>query len=560
MGAAVSAPIKQQVSDRDRFVAFAFCWGDVLLELDAQHKVVFVTGATRPIFGKPVQEVLGKDFFSLVAEKDRPLADSLLLMTSNKGRVDNVHVRMDKGENVSAPIRLAGYVLPDLDNHHFLALRTNLHLDEEGGVEEGVSRDSTTGLYDTDSFSEMAAERLLSAKHGEEEAEITVLAVPGYDDLKNKLPMEDQESLKATIGTTLRAWSTGGDSAGSIGETKFGVVHEPGLDVVQLEQKIAAATKAFDPAGAGLDAQAGTLDLDLAEFSDDDLTRGLIYTINHIRDENADVDVKSLSSNMNKLVKDAAESLKNFRNVVKSNDFEIAFQPILDVNTGACHHHEALVRFGGKFQESPYKYIAFAEETGLISEFDIAMVRKVIEWLDENRDDDISIAVNISGSSIDNQRYNEQLHGLIDKRPWLCKHLLFEITESSTVANLALANNFIQGIRKKNFEVCLDDFGAGSASFQYLSTLEVDVVKLDGSAVKNSQLAPKGRAFMTALATLCRTMETKTIAEMVDTPESLEFVRDCGVDFVQGFLFAKPDPNPWAFLKGMDRRLFGRSV
>ena len=86
-------------------------------------------------------------------------------------------------------------------------------------------------------------------------------------------------------------------------------------------------------------------------------------------------------------------------------------------------------------------------------------------------------------------------------------------------------------------------FGAGAASFQYLSVLDVDVVKLDGSAVKNAQKASKGRAFLSALTELCRRMSVETIAEMVDTPDTLNFCRDCGCNYVQGYLFGKPSPD-----------------
>jgi EAL domain-containing protein (putative c-di-GMP-specific phosphodiesterase class I) len=108
------------------------------------------------------------------------------------------------------------------------------------------------------------------------------------------------------------------------------------------------------------------------------------------------------------------------------------------------------------------------------------------------------------------------------------------------MSDLEAANNFIQSLRKRGYHVCLDDFGAGAASFQYLSVLEVDVVKLDGSAVKNAQKAAKGRAFLSALTELCKRMGVETIAEMVDTPDTLDFCRDCGCNYVQGFLFGKP--------------------
>ncbi|MBL4719665.1 MAG: EAL domain-containing protein [Alphaproteobacteria bacterium] len=120
---------------------------------------------------------------------------------------------------------------------------------------------------------------------------------------------------------------------------------------------------------------------------------------------------------------------------------------------------------------------------------------------------------------------------------------MFEITESAHMSDLDSANKFIQKVRKNGYRVCLDDFGAGSASFQYLSVLEVDIVKLDGSAVRNAQVAAKGRAFFSALTSLCHNLDVETVAEMIETPESLAFVRECGVQTVQGFLFGRPSEN-----------------
>ncbi len=501
--------------------------------------------------------LIGKDFIQLVSSKDRVLVDQLLHMTSKKGRIDNVTIKLKGDKGMTAPMVFAGYMLPDLKDHFFLALRTRVHIDEKGQAEEGVKRDKGSGLLSGDSFSELAVKKLKDAKVGGAEAEMTLVNLPGFETFYQSLSEDEQEVLLNTVGTTLRANSLGGDSAGAIGDGKFGIIHDSGLDVSALEAKLSEATKAFDPEGKGVVAQAGTVDVDLEGVNEDDLAKGLVYTINHFKEQVGDkFNVKDIASNMNNLVQEAAQSLNNFRSIINSNDFQIAFHPILDVRTGAVHHYEALVRFNGQFEESPYKYITFAEETGLIPEFDIAMARKSVEWLRKNRSDRVSIAVNISGMSVGNDQYAKQLHELLDADTWLRNFLVFEITESARVADLNQANNFVQALRKKGFHVCLDDFGAGAASFQYLSVLEVDVVKLDGSAIKNAQAAPKGRAFLKALSILCKTMEVETIAEMVDSKEALEFVRDCGVEYVQGFLFGKPDPDPWAFLKKLDRKLF----
>jgi len=540
---------------RERFVAFAFCWADILIELDKSHKVLFSGGATSALLGMNAAALVGQDFKDLISPKERVLVDQLLHMATKKGRIDNATIRLNGSKGLTAPMAFAGYMLPDLNDHYFLALR--VHINEKGQAEEGASRDKGSGLLEGDAFSEMAVKKLQDAKGGDSDAEMTLVSIPGFETFYQILNEEERDFLLNTVGATLRANSIGGDSAGAIGDDKFGIVHEAGLDVAALEATLSEATRAFDPKGEGVAAQAGTVDVDLEGVNDDDLAKGLVYTINHFKEEVGDkFNVKDIASNMNALVSDAAQSLNSFRSVVKDSNFQIAFHPILDVRTGAVFHYEALARFNDDFEESPSKHIAFAEETGLISEFDIAMARKCIGWLRKNRTDKVSIAVNISGMSVGNKQYEKDLHAMLDADTWLRNFLVFEITESSRVADLNQANDFVQALRKKGFHVCLDDFGAGAASFQYLSVLEVDVVKLDGSAIKNAQSAPNGRAFLKALSTLCKTMNVETIAEMVDSKGALEFVRDCDVGYVQGFMFGKPNPDPWSFIKTLDRKLF----
>jgi EAL domain-containing protein (putative c-di-GMP-specific phosphodiesterase class I) len=539
---------------RDKFVAFAFCWADALIELDPARRVSFASGATRALMGATPESLVGRNFADLLAPKDRVLAEQLLAVSAKRGRIHDAVIHLQTPDGASHPVSFAGYVLPQLKDHHFLALRATKALNAAGEEETDVERDKDSGLMTGESFSARAAQQILESGGA---AEMTLVNLPGFNAFYESLSPDEQKVLSSTVGTTLRANSIDGNTAGEIGDGKFGILHAAGLDVTALEQTLTQATRAFDPSGKGIAAQAGTITVDLAGVSEDDLTKGLVYTINHFKEQVGEkFNVKDIAKNMNGLVQEAVQSLNKFRGMVGGNDFQIAFHPILGVRTGAVHHYEALVRFNGRFEESPYKYITFAEETGLIAEFDIAMAKKCVDWLRKNKADRVSVAVNISGMSVDNEAYSKELHRLLDADTWLKDFLLFEITESARVADLNRANAFVQGLRGKGFHVCLDDFGAGAASFQYLSVLEVDVVKLDGSAVKNAQAAPKGRAFLRALTTLCKTLKVETIAEMVDSKEALEFVRDCGVEYVQGFLFGKPDPDPWGFIKKLDRRLF----
>ncbi len=239
------------------------------------------------------------------------------------------------------------------------------------------------------------------------------------------------------------------------------------------------------------------------------------------------------------------------------------FQPIIDTRTGAIHHYEALARFPTICgAQSPYEQITFAEETGLIADFDLAMTRKVLDWLASGAalNGETCVAVNISGKSLGSTACLSALDVLLRENAWARGRLMFEITESAHLGNLAAANAFVQHLRRQGFPVCLDDFGAGAANFEYLSSLEIDIVKLDGAAVRGARSAHKGRAFLKALVGLCRELGVVTVAEMIEDEAALEFVRGCGVHFVQGYLFGRPAPDVRAFRSAIPARLFPTKV
>jgi len=300
---------------------------------------------------------------------------------------------------------------------------------------------------------------------------------------------------------------------------------------------------------------------DTASISEADLAKGLLYTLQKFQAAESAVSLQTLASKMNSLVDDTCGKIASFKNIVARQLFDVALQPVIALKSGEIHHFEALCRFQGAGADaSPYKVINFAEETGQIHQFDLSMAVKVVRWMENfPRNNDLyRVAVNVSGYSIFQDSYLDGLFKLLALNPWTVGRLMFEVTESSRMADLDQANSFIQRLRAGGYEVCLDDFGAGAASFQYLSTLDVDVVKLDGSAVKNAERSAKGRAFLTALTELCRRLSVDTVAEMVDTPATLNFVRDCGCDYVQGWLFGKPSTNVKDFLPYKNNDLLAR--
>lgn len=538
--------------ERDRFLAFAFCRNDLLLELDAAQMTHFVGGPTGAMLGKAPEELKGVQATELFTPDSQPLVEQVLKAADRGERIKHTTVSMIGPSGIAtAPFEMNGYKFGDLEGHYFLALRS---MGQDAKDEEGRDK---SGLMEGGRFAEAAADTVKALQDAGEDVHLTLVNLPELNELVDRLDEEAGQELLERLASKLQSNSVGRDTAGRMGDTGFGVVHDSSMDIKALEDQLAAISKEMDPEGQGVSVDAATTDIGGPDLSSDDIATGLLFTMNKFR-ESGDFTMDSLTSSLHTLASEASKYVNVFTEAVDNERFNIVFMPIADTRTGEIHHYEVLSRFDLGEGESPYQYITFAEETNRIHTFDIAVVKKTIAWL---RKQPINatryrLAINISGRSLAMEEYVTELHELLRDNDWLEDKLMFEITESARIDDMRAANDFINGIRAIGYEVCLDDFGAGAASFQYLASLEVDVVKLDGPAINNAMKMPKGRAFVSALTELCHKLNIHTIGEMIEDLEGLKFCRDCGVDYVQGYLIGKPDPDIAKFKGPPDPNLF----
>jgi PAS domain S-box-containing protein len=217
-------------------------------------------------------------------------------------------------------------------------------------------------------------------------------------------------------------------------------------------------------------------------------------------------------------------------------------QPIIDLITGSTHHHELLVRLiapGGEVI-APGAFLPVAEQHGLIRDIDRRVFEKAIPYAAAGH----SVAINASAESISEpglfRNVEEQLaaHGIDPKL------ITFEITETALVRNEGVAQVFIESVRRLGCGVALDDFGTGYASFRYLKHLPVNVLKIDQEFVGDleGEDSKVNRHVIEATVALARGMGQKTVAEGVETDATLAIIRKLGVDYAQGYLFARPAP------------------
>ena len=244
-----------------------------------------------------------------------------------------------------------------------------------------------------------------------------------------------------------------------------------------------------------------------------------------------------------------ADSLKRtfrdaetFRSLVKSREFQVHYQPIVHLDSRAVHHFEALTRFSGN--SGPAEAIRMAEELDMIESFDLAVAEKVLKRMRQPGAGLLKMAINVSGASLGDDTYVEQLLRMTAGAPEERRRLMVEVTETSAVADIEAADRRLAALREAGIKVCIDDFGAGAAAFDYLRKLSVDSVKIDGAIVRDIQTDQRSKAMLHSIVEMCRSMRLETIAEMIETDGVAAELKAAGVEYGQGWLFGRAEAEP----------------
>ncbi|MBO0334851.1 GGDEF domain-containing protein [Sneathiella sp. CAU 1612] len=525
-------------NDKERFVAFSFAAADLLIELDNNGVVVFASGAAKGLTGVDMANLKGMPFVDVVAKQDKSVFTHILETMKVGDRITPVVARM---ANTKVSVTVGACKLPRNHEHIFLALTVSAMAAARPSSEH---RDSETGLLDRTDFLKLADSQMATAAEAGQKTELTLLQLNGLSDLQERLGEDGVGNFLDQIGVILRRYSLGGDSAGRLDGDKYGVVHSASIDGKDFEEKISELSKEVDPKG-NFSIQSSTVDLLKGTLSANNATQALMYVINRFVDSDTEeFNIKSLAEGMDNRLEKTMNRMLALKSVFQNYKFKLVYQPIVTIEDKELHHYEVLSRF--KDGESPYEPVVFAEETGIIQDLDLGVAKKVKDKLLEiqKRGDILpKLAINVSGNSLDSDIFIESLVTLFRDNDEIRESIGLEITETSQIKDLERADKVIGSLRSTGMEISLDDMGSGSASFQYIRSLTVDYIKIDGSYIKEVLTSKRDAAILKALSRLCQELSIGTIAEMVETKDQLHVLNVLGVKYGQGWYFGKPQPD-----------------
>lgn len=529
--------------DRDRFVAFAFAAAHVFFEVDPALDVTHATGALQWLSGTRDDVFTGRNVGDFVVRDDRRLLKAACSLAQRDGQFRPITLRFRQIDGRIVKTVASGACLPVKDNHIYIALRSYTVGRSLDAMAE-LHRDAAGHITDELAFARVVAGAGAAARQSGEPLSMSLFDLGGLNALRERLSPLDAADMAAEIEAHLQSCSIDGVPVAQVGEESFGLLHHQDLNVEGLAAQIDQATAERVPAASRISVRSATIGVTETNLNENDVAKAVVYAISQFTERNITFTIRELDAAYKEMLGDTQARFAALKQTIGQSAFDLVYQPIVGLTSHEVHHHEALVRFREQGDQSPFDLITFAEQVDMIAPLDLAICQKAINTIKSTARGgrQISLAVNLSGRSLETPAFLDRLQDLLREAGPLGRQLMFEITESATIRDLEAANNFLLSLQTMGHEVCLDDFGAGASAFHYLRALSVDYAKIDGSYVLESRSDADARSFIRSMTELCRDLGIETIGEMVEDETAARTLTDLGVGYGQGYLFGRPLP------------------
>ena len=531
---------------------------DLIWTTDAQGRFTYLNNACVELFGLRPRDLLGRCFFDFEARPQHVSNRRFLSALRRNGEVKNYLTHLISTDGTDRWVGINARVSHD-EEGRIVGLRgtarnvTEQH-DAALEIERLATHDGLTGLPNRVSLQKALEAALADGEKGS----VALLDVDHFKYINDNFGHRAGDQLLIAIGGLLKdmvkdenvqVFRLGGDEfalhlpnalrgdASQIGERALSALRHykfpvPGQGCLStLTGSIGVATYPFH----GADVATLLANVDIAMYQAKDNGRNRV----RLHDHNPD-DLRGTHKRVH--------WSRELREVLDENRVMLCSQPVIRLADRASVHQEILVRIidrnGGMVL--PGQFIEVAESLGMAQEIDLRVVSKVIDVLKgpEFRGRKTRFFVNLSRTSISDPHWVRRFQAMLAAAAIDHSQLVFEITETAAMSSVDVTQEFIAQMKSMGCRFALDDFGAGFSSFYFLKRFDVDYLKIDGSFVRDLAVDNASRLFVRALCDVARGLNKQVVAEWVEDQSVMDILVEMGVQYGQGFLFARPMPFP----------------
>lgn len=414
-----------------------------------------------------------------------------------------------------------------------------------------ADHDSLTGLLDRRRFrAELDTYVSFTGRYGGQGA-VMIIDIDGLKAINDSLGHHAGDNLIRHVAAIMRERVRTTDIVARLSGDEFAVLM-PQTDTagaLQLGEDLRA--EIAENAAAGLETETATISVGITMFGGE---RGIGAEAILVAADQAMYSAKAEGRNQIALFQDPGEPQRQqrrqqttsarIREALTQDRLSLHTQPIRSLASGGIERYELLLRMTGENGEllPAASFIEAAERSGMVQELDRWVVAQALELLAQRERDGepVSLHVNLSGASVADLSVLEFIERRLDEGQADPARCTFEITETARVHNYEAAAGFADRITEFGCQVAIDDYGAGFGPFHYLKSIPFDLIKIDGSFVRDMPNSDADQLTVQAIVQIARGLGKTTIAEYVQDDVTATMLREYGVDMAQGYHLGRP--------------------
>ncbi len=406
--------------------------------------------------------------------------------------------------------------------------------------------DSLTGLLNRAAFRDLLNQALDNIDVSDEEPAMVFIDLNRFKAVNDSHGHEVGDRLLKAVADRLVATVSPGVQLARLGGDEFGAIvisgEQPGPAMAEAERIVEALRRPFILGGQQflIGASCGVARASSCASDLDVLIKAADLAMYHAKASGRSGAVL-FEPRMLEEQEERRALEEDLRQAVVRGDFQVFYQPLVDVTSGKVTSFEALLRWSHATRGmiAPETFIPLAEETGLIVQIGEWVLRRACAEA-ANWAGDIAIAVNLSPLQFRNPSLLSTVVGILASTGLDPKRLQLEITETALLGASDQNGNILRSLRQLGVRIVIDDFGTGYSSMSYLQNFEIDKIKIDRRFVQGLETGVSAAAIIQAIINLGVNIGVGTTAEGVETHEQLASVLERGCTEVQGYLFSRP--------------------
>lgn len=538
---------------------------DGLAILDMQSNFLEFNDAYLEMTGFTREELLSKSCIELTIPEDISRSMEALATVKEIGFLKNFEKTCQVKDNKKLTINMALTLLPDKERILIISKDISAKKEYENHLEHIAHYDALTGLPNRILNADRLRQAILQANRRDEQIAVLFLDLDGFKEINDMYGHAIGDEFLKTLSIKMKEVLREEDTISRMGGDEFvailGGLNDTSDAILIIQRLLGTAGNTIQLGDISVQASASIGVTFYPQFEDVDADQLIRQA------DQAMYEAKQSGKNRfyifdpehDRTIRSHHKNIDRIQQALNNNEFELYYQPKINLRTGELLGSEALIRWihPEKGLIPPLDFLPIIEDHSLVIDVGEWVIHEALNQIQrwKNEGLEISVSVNVGARQLLREDFVSRLKAIIQEHPNVdSSKLEIEILETSALEDISLASDIIQECKTIGIDFSLDDFGTGYSSLSYLKRLPVTSIKIDQTFVRDILTDYSDLAIVEGVINLASAFERKVIAEGIETKEVEQKLISLGCEFGQGFSIAHPMPakqmSQWAKNRG----------